>query len=85
MLKRILFSCFIILSLHAQSDGDLIFSEIMSNPSGSETTGEWVEVYNTTGSAIDIEGWQLRSNSGQSHTTANGSALNVPALGFLVM
>ncbi|MEL6820863.1 MAG: lamin tail domain-containing protein [Calditrichota bacterium] len=85
MLKQLLLSLFLLTSLYAQSDGDLIFSEIMSNPSGSETAGEWVEVYNTTGSAIDIEGWQLRSNGGQSHTIANGSALNVPALGFLVL
>jgi len=44
--------------------GDVIISEIMYNPTdvdGEEPTGlEYVELYNTTSSPIDLTGWRLR-------------------------
>ncbi len=40
--------------------GELIFSEIMQNPSAvSDSAGEWFELHNPTGSAININGPQL--------------------------
>ncbi|MEM8756419.1 MAG: lamin tail domain-containing protein [Planctomycetota bacterium] len=35
--------------------GDIIMTEIMFNPSGSER--EWIELFNTGGSTVDISGW----------------------------
>lgn len=44
--------------------GELIFTEIMANPAGvGDTTGEWFELYNTTGSAIDMNGYTLQQGS----------------------
>ena len=35
-------------------------NEIIQNPSAvSDANGEWFEVYNPTGSGIDIEGWTI--------------------------
>ncbi|MGP1272553.1 MAG: lamin tail domain-containing protein [Phycisphaerales bacterium] len=38
--------------------GDVIITEIMFNPSGTER--EWIELYNTGSSTVDISGWFFR-------------------------
>lgn len=48
------------------SIGDVIITEIMYDPN-DEPEGEWFEIYNTTGSAIDLFGWVISDNSA-SHT-----------------
>lgn len=43
--------------------GDLIFSEMMVNPSAVEDEqGEWVELYNTSGAGIDVAGYTFRDD-----------------------
>jgi hypothetical protein len=43
--------------------GDVIVSEIMSNPDFvSDASGEWFELYNTTGSDVDLRGWTLEDD-----------------------
>ena len=43
--------------------GDLVFSEMMINPSVvADEVGEWVELYNTASYAIDIEGYRFHDN-----------------------
>ncbi|KAA3603935.1 MAG: T9SS C-terminal target domain-containing protein [Calditrichaeota bacterium] len=70
----------------AANPGDIIVNEIMQNPSViSDNDGEYVEIYNTTNAAIDIEGWILRDKDSDSHTIANGAPLEVPPGGFLVL
>jgi Ca2+-binding RTX toxin-like protein len=49
------------------ADGQLIISEIMYDPDPSDFSAEWVEVHNTTGSAIDLQGLLL-SESGRVDT-----------------
>lgn len=40
--------------------GDLVFSELMINPKVvADEIGEWVELYNTAGYAIDLQGYSL--------------------------
>ena len=72
----------------SQSPGDLVITEIMNNPSPlSDTTGEWFEIYNTTGSAIDIDGWTLKDDGSNTHTidAASGGTTIIPAGGYLVL
>ena len=65
---------------------DIQISEIMQNPSAvSDATGEWFELYNPTGVAIDIDGWTIDDDGTNAHVIANGGALNVPAGGRLVL
>lgn len=68
--------------------GDIIITEILydsSNPV-SDTDGEWFEVYNTTGTDIDMEGWQLTDLGTNSHTIIpSGGTTIVPANGYLVL
>ena len=79
-----IFSSFIGLS---QTQGDLVITEIMNNPSPvSDTTGEWFEIYNTTSAAIDINGWTLKDDGTNTHIidSSNGTTL-VASGGFLVL
>jgi len=53
----------------------------MLNPSDlSDADGEYVEVYNTTGTAIDLEGWTIQDDGSDRHTI--GERLVVPAGGY---
>lgn len=63
--------------------GDLVITEIMQNPSGSDTGNEWFEVYNATGSEIDLNGFEISDNGTNSHTI--GSSVVVPAGGYVVL
>jgi hypothetical protein len=44
-------------AVNALVEGDLVLTEIMQNPSAvSDSNGEWIEVYNATSEAINLEG-----------------------------
>lgn len=67
--------------------GEIICTEFMQNPDAvGDSSGEWVELYNTTGAPIDIEGYILRDNGTNSHTIdAGGAGVIVPAGGYIVL
>jgi len=68
------------------SPGDVIISEIMKNPQVvSDSDGEWFELFNATNSPIDINGWTISDDGIDTHVINNGSALIIPALGFIVL
>src|SRR5262245_57758432 len=57
--------------------GEVIISEIMYNPGGTDvqTTAptfnkEWVELYNTGSTTIDISGWQLGDSQDNNFASA---------------
>uniref|UniRef100_UPI00404B85CE lamin tail domain-containing protein n=1 Tax=Flavobacterium sp. TaxID=239 RepID=UPI00404B85CE len=71
----------------SQNPGDIVITEIMQNPGlVSDDFGEWFEVYNTTGSAIDLDGWIIRDEEGanQNLVTIMGSVI-VPAGGYITL
>ncbi|WP_425400111.1 lamin tail domain-containing protein [Aeoliella sp.] len=60
------FAIFVALAVVHRVHGEVIISEIMYNPGGSDRDDgaggfnrEWVELYNTGESAIDISGWSV--------------------------
>lgn len=66
--------------------GDIIITEIMQNPSAvGDAAGEYFEIYNTTATAIDIDGWAIQDDGSDDHTINNGGPLMVPANGYLVL
>ncbi|TWU41279.1 Calx-beta domain protein [Novipirellula aureliae] len=66
--------------------GDIVVNEIMKDPNAvGDADGEYFEVYNTTASTIDINGWTLSDDGSDSVVIANGGSLNVPAGGYLVL
>ena len=63
---------------------DIIITEIMQNPdSASDSYGEWFEVYNNSGSDVDMIGYVIADDGTNSHIIA--SSLIVPANGFAVL
>ncbi|MCF6180602.1 lamin tail domain-containing protein [Lutibacter sp.] len=63
--------------------GDIIITEIMQNPSAvSDANGEYFEVYNTTASSIDMNGWTIKDLGTDSHIIS--SSVVVPANGYAV-
>ncbi|HKJ27516.1 MAG TPA: lamin tail domain-containing protein, partial [Anaerolineales bacterium] len=52
--------------------GDVIINEIMQNPNAVfDSAGEWLELYNTTGADIDLNGWTIQDNDIDTHVIAN--------------
>ena len=66
--------------------GKVIFSEFMPNPdgcdAGSDQTGEWFELYNTTGDAISLQNWII-SKGAADYTIAG--ALSIAANDYFVV
>ncbi len=47
------------------SEGDVIVSEIMANPAAvDDSVGEWIELFNTSGSDIDLVAWTIEADDG---------------------
>lgn len=67
----------------ATSASSVVISEIMYNPSAcSDSTGEWLELYNTGASAVDVAGWTLSDASGTTNTL---SSFSLPAGGYMIV
>lgn len=62
--------------------GSVIVTEIFNNATGSDTDKEWLEIYNTTGSTIDMTGWTLRDDGSDSHII---SGLMIPGNSYMVL
>ena len=66
--------------------GDIIFTEFMANPSQVlDADGEWIELYNTTGEDIDINGWHLAESNKNPHIIWSDEPVIVPAGGYLIL
>ncbi|MBR5977775.1 MAG: lamin tail domain-containing protein, partial [Verrucomicrobia bacterium] len=63
------------------SAGDIVINEIMYHPQSENIREQWIELYNTTGSAIDLSGWAF--TKGISYTFAEGTMIE--ADGYLVI
>lgn len=65
--------------------GDIIITEIMQNPNAvSDNVGEYFEVYNTTGAAIDMVGWEIVDLTNGSENFTVTSSVVVPAGGYAI-
>jgi len=66
------------------SPGDVIITEIMQNPNAVlDSDGEWFEIYNTTASPIDLNGWTIRDDDIDVHII--GGPLIISSHSFLVL
>lgn len=49
--------------------GDLLITEVMANPASvGDTQGEWFEIYNRSGQALDLTGLVIRDAGSNTHT-----------------
>src|SRR5690606_20286248 len=62
--------------------GDLVVSEYLPNPAAvSDSQGEWLELFNTTATARNLQGLVIKDLGSDSFTLPQ---LTIPARGFLV-
>ena len=60
------------LPVAAAAPGDVVINEIIQNPAAvADAAGEWFELYNATGAAIDINGWTIADAGTDSHIITN--------------
>lgn len=53
----------------------LQLSELLPDPEGSDSTDEWIELYNYGTAAIDLQGWQI-ADSSKTFTISTTTSLN---------
>ncbi len=61
--------------------GAVVINEVYPNPPGSDTEDEFIELYNTTSAAIDLNGYKLSDAAGTSFTLTQ----KISAQGFLTL
>jgi hypothetical protein len=67
------------------SPGDILISEVMRNPAAvGDDVGEYFEVYNNTGSSIDMRGWIIKDDATASEAHAITSSVVVSGGGYAV-
>jgi hypothetical protein len=67
-----------------EPEGSVIISEIMQNPSVDDNLGEWFELYNTTASSIDLQGWSIIDNNDSTKVFTISNSLIIPANSYLL-
>jgi hypothetical protein len=85
-MKKLYFLLFILISFtgFSQSAGDIVVTEFMNDSDAvSDTVGEWLELYNSTGADIDLNGWTLKDDGSDSHTFT--TSIIVSAGSYFVM
>ena len=69
-------------SAHAANPGDVVINEIAWMGTEASTSDEWIELYNTTASDIDLTGWTLDAADGTPNITLSGT---IPAHGYFLL
>jgi hypothetical protein len=55
--------------------GSVFINEVLINEPGSDVNGEFVELVNPAGTAVDLSGWTISDAAGLRHTFASGTTL----------
>ncbi|MEO7736261.1 MAG: lamin tail domain-containing protein [Kofleriaceae bacterium] len=56
-------------------DGKVFINEVLANEPGSDTAGEFVELVNSGGTAVDLSGWTISDGTAVRHVFASGTSL----------
>lgn len=54
----------------------VLISEVMYKPSNNQPSSDWFEVFNPSNQSIDLSGWRISDEAGNSHTVAQGEILS---------
>ena len=68
----------------AGTNGGIVINEIMYKPSDERDSKDWIELYNSSSSAVDLGGWILKDEE-DDHLFTIASGTVIPAAGFLVL
>ena len=72
-------------SAPAAANNEMLINEVELNPAGSDSGAEKVELYNPSGSAIDVNGWTISSTVGRTTTIIINEKTIIPPKGFLIV
>jgi competence protein ComEC len=76
-------------SASADKNNGIFINEVELNPAGTDSGAEKVELYNPSGSSVDVNGWTISSTAGRSATvTINEQTVEqtiIPPGGFLIV
>lgn len=61
------------LTAMAYNAGDVVINEVAWAATQDSSTDEWIELYNTTNSAIDLSGWKIVDDGSSDYTITTGS------------
>lgn len=78
-IRKFLFSLLIPTILVAPSHAALLISEVVFNEVGSDTTGEWIEIFNTGPAAIDLTSYKIGDEEALNGTTATETMFQFPS------
>ncbi len=69
-----------------RTGGPVIINEVMINPNAvSDSAGEYVELFNSGSTSVDLQGWTLRDDDFDSFTLAAGAPINLaPGASFVI-
>lgn len=60
----------------------IYINEWLPNPVGADAAGEWIELWNSGGTAVGLDGWVLKTENGKKFSLAGR---RIPAHGYLVL
>jgi hypothetical protein len=61
---------------------EVVINEVMYDPTGNDDNSGWVELYNAGGSAVDLTGWNLSDNDGNTFNLSGAGSMS--AGGYLM-
>lgn len=64
---------------------DVLFSEIFYDTPGTDSQEEWIELYNTSASTVDISGWTIKDNNGSGSTFTFPTSTTIAATSYLTV
>ncbi|MCF7886144.1 MAG: lamin tail domain-containing protein [Candidatus Marinimicrobia bacterium] len=65
---------------------NIFISEIMQDPDAvSDSDGEWFEIYNASGTRVDINDWIIKDSDSDNHQINNGEPLFIGNNDFIVL
>jgi hypothetical protein len=84
-MKKVIVLIALLIALSFSVYAEVMISEIMYNPDGSDTGREWIEVYNSGSSDVNIQSWKLREeNSNHAIASFQGDYI-IPSQGFMII
>ena len=52
---------------------EVVITEFIPNPAGTDTQREWFEVYNAGSGQVDLNGWTVKDDDSDSHPISNSN------------
>jgi hypothetical protein len=80
MKKRMMLAALVALGLlQTRAQAALVISEVLFNELGSNTLGEWLEIYNNGAAAIDLSSYKIGDEETQSATSTTEGMFQFPS------